>query len=259
MISKAEIKRIKALYVKKYRYQESLFVAEGHKTVGELLPYMDCEALYATSPETLPFQTGKTPVEKISREELCKISNMECPQDVLAVFHIPRYVLNPENLRGRLTVALDGVRDAGNLGTIIRIADWFGVENIVCSNDTVDAYNPKTVQASSGALARVCLHYVDLPTFLLSIADMDIYATSLGGDNIYDCKFANGGIVVFGNEGNGISDEVMRMCSKRILIPNYPAGRKTTESLNVGAAAAVTLAEIRRQNLVDGVQTNPVV
>lgn len=259
MISKADIKRIKSLYVKKYRYQEGLFVAEGHKTVGELLPYMDCVVLYTTSPETLPFGTEKTLVEKISREELCKISNMECPQDVLAVFRIPRHSLNHENLKGKLTVVLDGVRDAGNLGTIIRISDWFGVENIVCSNDTVDAYNPKTVQASSGALARVCLHYVDLSNFLLSVKDMDIYATSLDGDNIYDYKFAEDGIVVFGNEGNGVSDIAMRMCNKRILIPNYPAGRKTTESLNVGAAAAVTLAEIRRQNLVYGVKSNPVV
>lgn len=257
MIPKAEIKRIKSLYIKKYRLQEGLFVAEGHKTVGELLPYMDCKVLYAVSPQTLPFKTGQTPVLKISREELCRISNMECPQDVLAVFGIPRHALNAQNLKGRLSVALDGIRDSGNLGTIIRVADWFGVENIVCSSDTADAFNPKTVQASSGALARVRLYYVDDLAGFLSSCGMDAYATSLDGDNLYECEFSGEGIVVFGNEGNGISEAVKRVCNRKLLIPNYPQGRKTTESLNVGTAAAVTLAEIRRQHLVYGIQPNP--
>lgn len=252
MPSKAEIKKIRSLYLKKYRQSEGLFIAEGRKTVGELLPAFECCALYATESYVPPCGIE---AERVSYDELCRMSNMECPQDVLAVLRIPERELNASGLCGHLCIAADGVQDAGNLGTMIRIADWFGIEDFICSHDTVDAYNPKTVQASAGALARVRVHYCDLPKVLKDVSEngCPVYATALDGDNLYDCSFSDRGVVVFGNEGNGISKAVFETATHKLLIPNYPQGRLSTESLNVGAAAAVTLAEIRRQNLVYGV------
>lgn len=251
MISKADIKFIKSLYVKKHRQSEGLFVAEGSKTVGELLPNYRCRRLLATGESAL---SGDPRAERVSYDELCRASNMECPQDTLAVFEIKEWELRPEDLRGRLSIALDGVQDAGNLGTIIRLADWFGARDVICSPSTVDAYNPKTVQASAGALARVRVHYAGLPELLRSLsADIPVYGTALDGGDMYAQKFGSQGIIVLGSEGNGISAAVRDACSHLLRIPSYPEGAEVTESLNVGTAAAVFLAEFRRQNAVDGI------
>lgn len=243
MLSKAKIKLINQLSQKKYRQQTGLFIAEGHKTVEDMMGYFTTEYLYYTS----DYSGNKNANEscEVSYDELKKISRLETPQNVLAVFKMPVYegvVINPEEL----TLALDGIQDAGNMGTIIRIADWFGINNIFASKNTVDIYNPKVVQATMGALSRVRVHYVDLVQ-ALSRVDAPIYVTALDGDNINKCSLTKNGVIVMGNEGNGVSQDVMAVANKKLLIPSYPPERPTSESLNVSVATAIVVSMFRSQ------------
>lgn len=248
MISKAAIQRVRALSLKKNRYKERLFVAEGHKTVNDLLGYFRCRSLYATD----RYVTDNPLCERITYDELRSISQLETPQDVLAVFEMPSYHFDASSVAESLVLALDNVQDAGNLGTIIRIADWFGIEDIVCSIGTVDVFNPKCIQATMGAVSRVRVHYLDLTALIKSLpAGTSVYATTLDGTNIYDTKLTTKGMIVMGNEGNGISNEVRALCNTKLFIPNFPIGRATSESLNVGVATAVICAEFRRQDAFD--------
>ena len=175
---------------------------------------------------------------------------MQNPQQVLALFPLPEWE-TPEAKAGigRLTIALDGVQDPGNLGTICRLADWFGIDDIVCSAETADIFNPKAIQATMGAIARVKVHYTDLEGFLetASKENVPVYGTFLDGDNIYERHLSTDGIIVMGNEGKGISQRISRFVSERLFIPNYPQDRITTESLNVAVATAITCAEFRRR------------
>lgn len=249
MLSKNKIKSIKALSVKKIRYEQSLFIAEGHKTVDDLLKTFDCEFIAATNRWNIPDDLSKNiDVQIITDAELKQISLLESPQDVFAVFKMKKLSVEDIDFKEKLTIALDGVQDAGNLGTIIRIADWFGIENVVCSLGTVDIYNPKAVQATMGSLSHVNVAYTDLPAFLKNL-DKNIhkYATALDGQNIYTTKLNENAIIVMGNEGNGISQEVMALCDKSLLIPKILNDRTSAESLNVGVATALVSAEFRRQ------------
>jgi TrmH family RNA methyltransferase len=169
------------------------------------------------------------------------------PQEVLAVFEQPSYEMKADVVSQSLCLALDDIQDPGNLGTIIRVADWFGIEHIFCSQGTVDVYNPKTIQATMGALARVKLHYCDLPSFIASLKDIPVYGTFLDGDNMYEKKLTPHGLVVMGNEGNGVSAEVANLVNERLYIPNYPPQRETSESLNVAMATGIICAEFRRR------------
>ncbi|MBR2370213.1 MAG: RNA methyltransferase [Paludibacteraceae bacterium] len=243
MLSKAKIKLINQLSQKKYRQQTGLFIAEGHKTVEDMMGYFTTEYLYYTS----DYSGNKNANEscEVTYDELKKISRLETPQNVLAVFKMPVYegvAINPEEL----TLALDGIQDAGNMGTIIRIADWFGINNIFASKNTVDIYNPKVVQATMGALSRVRVHYVDLVQELNRV-DAPIYVTALDGDNINKCSLTKNGVIVMGNEGNGVSQEVMSLANKKLLIPSYPPERPTSESLNVSVATAIVVSMFRSQ------------
>lgn len=243
MLSKAKIKLINQLSQKKYRQQTGLFIAEGHKTVEDMMGYFTTEYLYYTS----DYSGNKNANEscEVTYDELKKISRLETPQNVLAVFKMPVYegvAINPEEL----TLALDGIQDAGNMGTIIRIADWFGINNIFASKNTVDIYNPKVVQATMGALSRVRVHYVDLVQELNRV-DAPIYVTALDGDNINKCSLTKNGVIVMGNEGNGVSQEVMALANKKLLIPSYPPERPTSESLNVSVATAIVVSMFRSQ------------
>lgn len=243
MLSKAKIKLINQLSQKKYRQQTGLFIAEGHKTVEDMMGYFTTEYLYYTS----DYSGNKKANEscEVTYDELKKISRLETPQNVLAVFKMPVYegvAINPEEL----TLALDGIQDAGNMGTIIRIADWFGINNIFASKNTVDIYNPKVVQATMGALSRVRVHYVDLVQELNRV-DAPIYVTALDGDNINKCSLTKNGVIVMGNEGNGVSQEVMALANKKLLIPSYPPERPTSESLNVSVATAIVVSMFRSQ------------
>ena len=185
---------------------------------------------------------------EVSQEELSRASLLKTPQQVLAIFEQPQYKLNPEIVHQSLCLALDDVQDPGNLGTIIRLADWFGIEHIICSTNTVDVYNPKTVQATMGGIARVKVHYTPLPDFISSLGDdTPIFGTFLNGENMYEQPLTTHGLIVMGNEGNGIGKEVEALINRKLYIPNYPQGQKTSESLNVAIATAVICAEFRRQ------------
>lgn len=245
-LSKAKIKWVQQLWQKKYRRQWGLLVAEGDKMVAELMEKWVCQALFYTDQYSGPIQAEQTYV--VSHDELCKLSRLETPQHVLAVFEMPQYAYNPQALQGQLILALDGIQDAGNMGTMIRMADWFGISTILCSPDTVDVYNPKVVQATMGALARVQVHYLSLPTALPQL-NMPIYVTALDGQNLYQSELSSQGVIVMGNEGNGVSQAVRQVATHSLLIPNFPVGRLTSESLNVGVAAAIVCSEFRRRQL----------
>ena len=248
MLSKNKIKYIHSLELKKNRKEEHAFVAEGHKLVGDLLGHFPCKLLVATRAwlERNPGMKADEIIE-VTQEELTRASLQKAPQEVLAVFEQPTYEMDASVVSQKLCLALDDVQDPGNLGTIIRLADWFGIEHIFCSQGTVDVYNPKTIQATMGALARVKLHYCHLPSFIASLKDTPVYGTFLNGENMYGKNLSEHGLIVMGNEGNGISDEVGKLVNERLYIPNYPPQRETSESLNVAIATSVICAEFRRR------------
>jgi TrmH family RNA methyltransferase len=242
MISKNQIKHIRQLEIKKYRQREGLFVAEGPKVVGDLMKagYSPKE-LYAI--ET--YQGAAHSIQIVSQDELCKISFLQHPQQVLGVFRIPSQDSKLPSPDGRLSLALDGIQDPGNLGTIIRIADWFGISTIYCSEDTADAWNPKVVQATMGSIARVNIVYTSLQE-IIQQASVPVYGTLLDGNDIYQQPLSKEGIIVMGNEGNGISPEIRQMITRKLLIPSFHQG-DTAESLNVAIATAITCSEFRRR------------
>ncbi len=250
MLSRNDISTIRSLQQKKYRSETGLFVAEGPKLVSDLSGYFHCRLLASTeewSNANSSFKADRK--ECVSRQELEKASLLSTPQDVIACFEIPEHHLALADMaRSNLVLALDSIQDPGNLGTIARIADWFGIRDIVCSRGTADIYNPKAVQATMGALARVRFHYTDLEKELSALpADIAVYGTFLNGENMYQgCQLKGNGIVVMGNEGNGISHGIERLVNRRLFIPNWPEGAKTSESLNVAVATAIICAEFRR-------------
>lgn len=247
MISKNKIKYIRSLELKKNRNKEGKFVAEGFKVVDDLLALQPADLIVATQ-EWLHGKhfAAQTEVIEVTEEELKKVSFLQHPQQVLAVFRQATsgdYSINTSEL----SLALDGVQDPGNLGTIIRIADWFGITHIYCSQDTADVYNPKVVQATMGSIARVKVEYGNLLALVESLpADVPIYGTLLDGDNIYQQQLENRGLIVMGNEGKGISPALAKKVNRRLLIPNFPEGRATADSLNVAIATAITCSEFRR-------------
>ena len=248
MISKATIKKIHALDMRKFRRNERLFVAEGPKLVDELCATMKpvyIAALPEWISENAKIASG-TEYDIVTPDELQRASLQKNPQQVIALFTIPEHRFCTEQLKNELVLMLDSVQDPGNLGTIARIADWFGIRNILCSAETADIYNPKAVQATMGALARVKFHYTDLLQ-LLSQYDGPVYGTFLDGENIYGQELSENGIIVMGNEGKGISQGVGEMINRRLYIPNYPIGTQTTESLNVAIATSIVCAEFRRR------------
>lgn len=249
MLSKAKIKWIHSLEMKKFRNEYGLFLAEGHKLVGDLLPLLSCRFLAATA--TWLARNPKPQADEIvevSDEELRRASIQQHPQEVLAVFEIPQHQLDISALNQSLSLALDSIQDPGNLGTIIRIADWFGIENILCSKETVDAYNPKTIQASMGAIGRVKVHYCQLAELFAQVK-VPIFGTFLEGDNIYRKDLPAEGIIVMGNEGKGVSREIADLVNEKLFIPNFPPERQGSESLNVSTATAIVCSEFRRRIL----------
>ena len=248
MLTRAEIKWLHGLTRKRQRDAEGLFIAEGPKVVGDLLALLPCRLLLATADFLQSkAQWPAAEVRELSASELARISLLQAPQQVVAVFEKPTPV--PWQPTDELALALDGVQDPGNVGTIVRIADWWGIEHVICSHDTADVFAPKTVQSTMGALGRVGVHYTDLPAWLDALpAGTPIYGTLLDGDNLYDSELTPHGIIVMGNEGNGLSSAVRERVSHRLLIPSFPPNRPTSESLNVAVATAVTCAEFRRRS-----------
>ena len=252
MLSKNKIKFIRSLEKKKFRDESACFLAEGNKLVADIYPFFECECLVA-KPAWLAMQGDIRAKELIVAEEneIEKASLLKTPQDVLAVFHQPRRVLDSEALKNELSIVLDGIQDPGNLGTIVRLADWFGIRRLICSQDTADVYNPKTVQASMGAIARVQVFYLSLPDWLNEVEGIPVYGTFLEGKNIYTEALSPSGLIVMGNEGKGISRSVEKRITQKLHIPNYPPDTESTESLNVAMATAIVCSEFRRRQLGD--------
>ncbi len=238
MLSKNQIKLITSLKQKKFRQQHGFFVAEGIKTINELLQSpLKLHELFTTE----SFNINAAKVTIISEKELKRISFLKTPNTALAVFEIPQ----PKPIKSDgLIVALDAVSDPGNLGTIIRLCDWFGIKDLVCSTDTVDCFNPKVVQATMGSITRVNINYVDLQVFLKSY-NGPVFGAFMDGENVYSAQLPKNGVLVMGNEANGISKDVESFVTEKIAIPRF-GDLQATESLNVATATAILLSEFRR-------------
>ena len=256
-MTKANRRMVSSLATAKGRRVHSLFVAEGTKCVLETIGSFKVYALlctdswYAAHTDTLP--AGITDITIVKRADIIEMSSLTTPADVIAVYHIPETTMTAPSA-SRLALALDRVQDPGNLGTIVRIASWMGISDIYCSPDSVDLYNPKVVQATMGAIARVRVHYCDLPSMLTDARrdGVAVYGTFLDGDDIYSAQLTPGGIIVMGNEGSGISDAIAPLVDRRLFIPSYPPDAPCVESLNVSVATAITVAEFRRQTYKTG-------
>jgi TrmH family RNA methyltransferase len=243
MVSKNQIKFISGLQQKKQRLIHKMFVAEGVKVVQELLDAdFELHQLYTTEDDFKSVNDSKKLI--ISAEDLKKISALTTASSCLAVFKIPE---QKELYQSGLIVALDAIRDPGNLGTIIRLCDWFGIQQLICSNETVDVYNPKVVQATMGSISRVNVSYINLEDFI-STTSLPVFGTFMNGENIYSTTLPQEGIIVMGNEANGISKEVENSIQNRLTIPRFGTLQKT-ESLNVATATAIILSEFRRVSL----------
>ena len=241
MVSKNQIKWITSLQLKKYRLENQLFIAEGVKVIQELLQSnFVLEDLFATEEVINSFSVNNKMV--VTDAEMKKITALSSPSSCLAVFQMPK---ETKISNQGLIVALDDIRDPGNLGTIIRLCDWFGIEQMICSKETVDVFNPKVVQATMGSLARVNIQYLDIQEFI-SNSSLPIFGTFMDGNNIYSEDLPTDGIIIFGNEANGISAEIEKLVTNRIAIPRFGKLQKT-ESLNVATATAIILSEFCRR------------
>ena len=240
MVSKNQIKLITSLQQKKYRIANKLFFAEGVKGIQELLDSnFELEHLYTTLNDfEVVFNDRKS---IISDNDLKKISALATPNSCLAVFRMP---VEKPIIEIGLILALDSIRDPGNLGTILRLSDWFGIQQVVCSKETVDIFNPKVIQATMGSIGRVNVNYIDLNSFLVQ-TKLPIFGTFMEGDNIYKSNLPQQGIIIMGNEANGISVELEKLVQNRLTIPRFGNNQKT-ESLNVATATAIVLSEFRR-------------
>ncbi|MBC6111262.1 TrmH family RNA methyltransferase [Pedobacter fastidiosus] len=245
MLSKSQISFVKSLHQKKYRKEHGLFLVEGIKSFKEFIKSnYKIHSLFYTSEQynLLPKLPANINLFEVNNVELSKISTLQTPQGLIALIYIPHnQKINPTDLKNQFTLVLDGVQDPGNMGTIIRTADWFGFKNIICSDDCVEAYNPKTVQATMGSLARVNVHYEDL-NLLLESNQIPVFGALLNGQSIYKANWGTEGLIILGNEGKGITDQVIKKINQPITIPRIGEA----ESLNVAVSAAIFCSEIVR-------------
>ena len=247
MLSKSQISLLKSLQQKKFRKEHGLFLVEGYKSVIEFVnTAYQVDTIYHTpaiAPKMLNL-SRKINFQEISLADLEKISSLKTPQEVIGLIKLPIWPsLNYNTLKNRFSLVIDGVQDPGNMGTIIRTADWFGITDIICSEDTVDVYNPKVVQATMGSLARVNVHYTNLATTLPQIK-LPVFGAMLDGENMYGTNFGTEGLLAMGNEGNGLRPEIQALISKKITIPRIGQA----ESLNVAIATAIFCSEIKRNS-----------
>lgn len=251
MISKNNIKYINSLRIKKFRNQEGLFIAEGERLVDELInSSLEINAIYYTT-SWIP-QMGKKDFEffQVSDDEMKKISGLSTPSSVLSLVKTPEFDISEIDFKDSLTLALDSIQDPGNLGTIIRLADWFGIDTIICTNETVDAFAPKVIQSCMGAISRVKIIYCNLEETLKELRvkyKLPVYGAFMEGDDIYKTDLSAKGVIVMGNEGNGISTLIERIVSQKIHVPTFANNRTTVESLNVAMATAIVCSEFRRR------------
>ena len=250
-MTKAEIQLVRSLEDKRAREETGLFVAEGEKLVGELLASdFRVRKIYYTEGDR------STEGERVSPREMERMSRLKTATECLALIEIPRREFDPAALRKCLVLALDGVQNPGNMGTIIRLADWFGIRDVLCSADSADSFNPKVVQATMGAITRVAVHYGDLEDMITAVGNANksaagvpapVYGTFLEGENIYGSELSSAGIIVLGSEGRGISTGVEQLVTRKLFIPPSPQNSTGAESLNVAIAAAIVCSEFRRR------------
>jgi TrmH family RNA methyltransferase len=252
MLSKNKIKFLNSLKLKKFRDENQQFIAEGDKLVRDLLSgNFQIHEIFATHKwldnNTLP--SNNIIVNEINEDELSKISQLSTPNQVLAVAKYQKKEINYFEIFNNLTLMLDEIKDPGNMGTIIRIADWFGISNIICSEDTVDTYNPKVVQSTMGSIARVNIYYTNLAELLKKTPEnTPVYGTLLTGENIYEQNLSKNGIIIVGNESRGISDDLQQYITHKLLIPSYAQNADNkAESLNASVATAIICAEFKRK------------
>ncbi len=239
MVVKSELKLIKSLQQKKYRNEHGLFVVEGKKTIEEVVNSdMKVYKLFAVDP--IGLDVDDLQVEKVTARELSQMSSLKNPNGYLGVFYIPKPT---KKITSDWVLVLDGVQDPGNLGTIIRLCDWFGISDIVCSTDTVDCFNSKVLQATMGSITRINIQYLSLDAFLTS-TQLPVFGTFMDGKSVNSTQLPAKGIMIMGNEGKGVSEAVAKHCTDRLAIPQF--GDVTTESLNVASATAILLHEIRK-------------
>jgi len=238
LISKAQIKLITNLQQKKYRNKENLFVAEGPKIIADLLKSgLTIKSLFSVIDASWLHENYTS----ISLKELQKVSFLKTPNTMVALFHFPK---QGDMCSNGLTLVVDAVRDPGNLGTMIRLAHWFAVDQIICSKDTVDCFNPKVIQATMGSVATVPIYYIDIKKYLEQ-AEHPVYAAVMNGESVYEKTFPKNAFLVMGNEANGISKEILELTTHKITIPNF-GGAIAAESLNVATATGILLNEFRR-------------
>jgi len=253
MLSKNKIKLIQSLNRKKNRDESGVFLVEGNKMVEEAIRSgFKIELLVCTSEFGNQHPEINIRVKELietDSESISRASLLQNPQDALAIVCQPGNIYPETNLKNSLCLALDFIQDPGNLGTILRIADWYGINNLVCSENTVDVFNPKVVQASMGAIFRIKVEIMELSGFIKNAAEngIPVYGTFLEGKNIYQQTLSPNGIIVLGNEGNGISDPISRLVTQKLLIPCFSSNENKPESLNVAIAAAICCSEFRRR------------
>lgn len=252
MLSKQVTKIVQNLEKKKFRDKYNLFKVEGTKLVGELLRSPLTLRHLIAFPEWIEAhrtQLSGLSVLEATPQEMHAVSNFQSLPEVIALAEIPDHPYRREEVQGTLALALNGIQDPGNLGTILRVADWFGVRHILCDHDCAGAYNPKCVQASMGAIFRVRPYYLDLPAALqeLKSGEYPLFGTFLDGENIYTASLPPGGVIVMGNEGKGIAPEIAPLTDRRLTIPGFAATEEATESLNVSVATGIILSEFKRR------------
>ncbi|MDE6461009.1 MAG: RNA methyltransferase [Paramuribaculum sp.] len=247
-------KFVSSLSSARKRREQGAFIAEGTKCVCDTIGYFSLRYLFATENwicehKNVCNSVKFTPII-VSKKDIERMSALSTPSEVIAVYDLPESSFDVSIASEELVIALDGVQDPGNVGTIIRAADWFGVRHLILSEDSADAFSPKTVMASMGAISRVKILRGNLQD-LLSESSVNVYGTFLDGQSIYQTQLSPSGIIVMGNEGRGISYDVEKFVNKRLLIPSFPPNSVTSESLNVGMATSIVLSEFRRRQIMD--------
>lgn len=248
-INNSIIKQVSSLALKKYRDEEGLFVAEGWKCVRDTWQAFNCRYLIATRTWYEEHGTAEhyDKLVMANKQQMSRMSQFTTPSDVMAVYEIPSIKIDNNEVAGSLNLVLDSIQDPGNLGTIIRVADWFGIKHIFCNKNTVDIYNHKVVQATMGAIANVKTEYRDLETLFDEFPEMPVYGTFLDGENIFKARLEKKGFIVMGNEGQGISPRIAARVTKRLTIPSSNVNH-ASDSLNVGTATAITIAQFANLN-----------
>lgn len=251
-LSKSKISLIRSLSMKKYRQEHNLFIAEGHKIISEILDSdYNIKFIVYNTEKDYEIVDGQFQSIMTNNAGMKRISSLKNPPAIMAVVELKQSTLEFENLKNKLSLVVDDLQDPGNLGTIIRICDWFGIENLICSTNTADAFNPKVIQASMGAFLRINIHYVELSEFILEYkkqTDHKCYGTFLEGENIYQAELDQKGLFILGNEGSGISLEVENVVDIKLHIPSFANSENHAESLNISVAGAIIASEFKRRS-----------